>query len=232
MSLLPKQTSKPKVDFEKYTTLIYGAPKVGKSTLASQFEKPLFLATEAGLNALETYNVEIDSWDKFLQVCAELTAGKHDFKTIVIDTIDNLFTMCSNYICEKNKIQHESELDDGKGWKLVKDEFTRVMIKLSLQPFGLVIISHAVAEDIKTRTGTISRWQPTMPKQAREKIMPMCDFIFFAIIENTAEGQQRVILTKPTENWDAGDRTGKLPERIPMNYASIKTEFDKALGGK
>lgn len=109
MSLLPTKASKPKISFEEYTTLIYGAPKTGKSTLASQFEKPLFLATEAGLNALETYNTEIDSWEKFLEVCAEIVEGKHGFKTIVIDTVDNLFNMCSAFICKRNKIQHESE---------------------------------------------------------------------------------------------------------------------------
>jgi len=33
--------------------LIYGDPKVGKSTLASEFPKPLFLATEPGLSGLD-----------------------------------------------------------------------------------------------------------------------------------------------------------------------------------
>lgn len=232
MSLLPITPTKPKNDFEMYTTLIYGAPKTGKSTLASQFEKPLFLATEAGLNALETYNVEIDSWDKFLEACGEVAAGKHGFKTIIIDTVDNLFNMCSAYICKKNNIQHESELDWGKGWKLVKEEFGRAIVKLSLQPYGLVLISHAEPEEIKTRTGTITKWRPTMPKQAKEKILPMCDFIFYCAIENTAEGQQRFIRTKPSENWDAGDRTGKMSPTLTMSYQAIKEDFLKAIGGK
>ena len=50
MSLLPTVKSKPKTEWENFTTLIYGAPKTGKSTLASQFDHPIFLATEAGLN--------------------------------------------------------------------------------------------------------------------------------------------------------------------------------------
>lgn len=232
MSILPTTTTKPKGDFEMYTTLIYGAPKTGKSTLASQFEKPLFLATEAGLNALETYNVDIDSWEKFSEACAEIAAGKHGFKTIVIDTIDNLFNMCSAFVCKKNNIQHESELDWGKGWKMVKEEFARAIIKLSLQPYGLVMISHAEPEEIKTRTGTITKWRPTMPKQAKEKILPMCDFVFYCAIEIGAEGEQRFIRTKPSENWDAGDRTGKMAPTLAMSYQAIQTEFKKATGGK
>lgn len=233
MSLLPTVKSKPKTEWENFTTLIYGAPKTGKSTLASQFDHPIFLATEAGLNSLETFNVAIDSWDKFLEVCGEIAQGKHEFKTVVVDTVDNLFSMCSAYICKKNNIQHESELDWGKGWRLVKEEFARAITKLSLLPYGLLLISHAEPEEIKTRTGTITKWRPTMPRQAKEKVLPMCDFIFFCTIETGSEGERRFVCTKPSENWDGGDRTGKLPPKINMSYADIKKEFDKAIkGGK
>lgn len=232
MSLLPTQKSSPQHDFEKYTTLIYGAPKTGKSTLASQFDQALFLATEAGLNALETYNVPITSWEEFLTACGEIAAGKHEFKTIVIDTVDNLFKFCSAFICQKNKIQHESELDWGKGWKLVKDEFARAIIKLTSLPYGVVLISHAEALEIKTRTGSITKWVPTMPKQAREITLPICDFIFYVTIENGADGPQRIIRTKPSENWEGGDRTGAMPETLEMSYAAIKEAFGQAMGGK
>lgn len=229
--LLPTKTTKPQHNFEMFTTLIYGAPKTGKSTLASQFEKPLFLATEAGLNSLETYNIAIDSWEIFLDACAEIAKGKHDFKTVVIDTVDNLFNYCSAHVCKRNNIQHESELDWGKGWKLVKDEFRRAVTKLSLLPYGLVFISHAEAVEIKTRTGSITKFIPSMAKQPREIIMPMCDFIFYCDIQNTTEGEKRFLHTKPSENWEAGDRTGKMPEQIDMNYSAIKTAFDKAIKG-
>lgn len=231
MSLLPSKKSEVKRDLGAFTTLIYGAPKTGKSTLASQFDCPIFLATEAGLNSLETYNVVIDSWEKFLEVCGEIAQGKHGFKTVVVDTVDNLFSMCSAYICKKNNIQHESELDWGKGWKLVKEEFARAVTKLSLLPYGLVLVSHAEPEEIKTRTGAVTRWRPTMPRQARDKVLPMCDFIFFCAIESGSEGERRFICTKPSENWDGGDRTGKLPPKVDMSFAAIKAAFDKAIKG-
>jgi len=231
MALLPKETTKPKIGFNEYTTLIYGAPKAGKSTLASQFDSPLFIATEAGLNALETYNMPVDGWETFIMACAEVAKGDHQYKTIVIDTVDNLFKHCSNYICKKQNIQHESELDWGKGWKLVKDEFFRAITKLSLLKYGLVLISHAETTEIKTRTGTITKWVPTMSKQAKEVILPMCDFIFFATTEPTTEGLKRMLKTKPSENWEAGDRTGKFPAEIEMSYKAIEENFKKSING-
>lgn len=229
--ILPTKPTKPKQNFEAFTTLIYGAPKTGKSTLASQFENPLFLATEAGLNSLETYSVMVDSWQVFLEACKEISEGKHNFKTIIIDTVDNLFDICSAYICRKNKIQYEGDLEWGKGFKLTKDEFKRAINKLSLLPYGLVFISHSELVDIKTRTEMLSRYEPSVSKRIREDLLAMCDFIFYCDVEYTEDGEQRILHTKPSKEWVAGDRTGIFPEEIPMNYKAIRENFSKATNG-
>ncbi len=129
--ILPKEKSKPKKRLEDYSILLYGQPKIGKSTFCSQFDEPLFLATEAGLNALEVYQVAIPTWEKFLEACAAIAKGDHQFKTIVIDTVDNLWKSCSEYVRKRHNIHHESDLEWGKGWELVKDEFSRALTKLS-----------------------------------------------------------------------------------------------------
>lgn len=49
MNLEPHKISR---DLSGYITYIYGAPKIGKTTLGSQMPKPLILAFERGYNAL------------------------------------------------------------------------------------------------------------------------------------------------------------------------------------
>jgi len=222
---LPTSKTLPKSQLEEQTILIYGAPKIGKSTLASQFDYPLFLATEAGLNSLEVYQVPIPTWDEFLTTCKEIAAGKHDFKTIIVDTVDMLFKACSEYVRKKNGIQHESDLEWGKGWTLVKDEFQRALVKLSLLPYGLVMISHADTVEIKTRTARINKSVPTLQKSAREIVLGMSDIILFVDSVVTDEGEIRIMRTKPSENWEAGDRTGKLPPELPLNYKAFHEAF-------
>lgn len=226
---LPKKATKKVTDLSAYSILLYGAPKVGKSTLASQFPGALFLATEAGLNALEVYQLPIDSWDAFLLASKEIASGHHEFKTIVIDTVGNLFKFCSDYICKKNGIKHESDLEWGKGYSLVRDEFLRVITKLTLLPYGVVFIAHADTMEIKTRTGTISKAVPQLNKGARDILVPIVDCLWFCDIEQTLEGYERIIHTKPTENWDAGDRTGKMPEEVPMRYETLIKAFEEAI---
>lgn len=233
--MLPKEKTPTKKTIEEMTTLIYGAPKIGKSTLASQFDSPLFLATEAGLNSLEVYQLPCPDWKTFTDACAEIAAGKHNFKTVVIDTIDNAHKFCSEFIRAKHGMQHESDLEWGKGWNFVSEEFRRVLTKLSLLPYGLVMVSHADNVELKTRTAILNKAIPTLRKSAREIVLDMSDFILYCESIVTEDGDKRIMRTKPSENWEAGDRGGYLPPALPLEYEAFIKAFNEGVkkkGGK
>ena len=130
--MLPTKTTPQKQNLADLTVLVYGRSKIGKSTWCSHSDGALFLATEPGLNALDVYQVPIRSWDELLASCGEIAEGKHPFKTVIIDTVDNAYRMCSDYICTKFKIEHESDLGYGKGWALINNEFHRVLTKMGM----------------------------------------------------------------------------------------------------
>ena len=222
---LPAKKTPPRATLEEQTILLYGAPKIGKSTLASQFDSPLFLAAEAGLNNLEVYQVAIPTWETFLEACKDIAGGKHEFKTVVIDTVDNLFKACREYVQKKNGFAHEADLGFGKGYDLVKSEFSRALVKLSLLPYGLVMISHAEYIEIKTRTVTITKAVPTLPKSARAVVLGMCDIILYCESTVTDDGEVRQMCTRPSENHEAGNRVGRLPATLPLSFDSLKEAF-------
>jgi len=226
LALLPTEKRKPKQRLEDFSILLYGQPKIGKSTFCSQMDNPLFLATEPGLNALEVYEVQIPDWKTFLQVCAEIAQGGHPFKTIVIDTVDNLWKACAEHFREKLDIVHESDLPYGKAYMLIRDEFLRVLRKMSLLPYGLILTSHVEVEEIKTRTQTINKAVPSIPKSGRTTVLGWVDMILYATMETTEDGEEiRVIRTKPSENWEAGDRTKRLPATVPLDFEEFKRAF-------
>ena len=230
MGLIPTVKSKPKERFEENLTLIYGAPKVGKSTFCSGLDNPLFLDTESGLNNLEVYKIGIDSWETFKEAYKELKAqqGKLPFNTLVIDTIDNLWQMCSDYICKANKVVHESELEWGKGYAMIKREFNMALAAYRQLGMGVIYTSHAEAREITTRVGKYNRYEPTMAKKCAEAILPSVDFILYAESQESKDGtENRVIHTKPSKYWNAGDRTGKLPEEIPLDAKAFMEAFTK-----
>lgn len=229
--MLPDTKTTIKTNIHDLTTLIYGPSKIGKSTWCSNAEKALFLATEPGLNALEVYSTSITCWNDLLNACSEISKGKHDFKTIIIDTIDNAYRMCADHICSKFNVEHESDLTYGKGYALINNEFHRVINKLAFMPYGLILVSHSIEKDIETRTGKHTRIVPTLPEKARKIVTGLVDLILFCDLEIEADKEgnsiyKRVIRTKPSPNYDAGDRTGVLPETIPLDFENFTKIFD------
>lgn len=228
--MLPTTKTPPRTLLSDLTVLAWGQQKIGKSSFCSHADGALFLATEAGLNSLDVFQTPISNWDEFLQACAEIAEGKHPFKTIVVDTVDNAYRFCTQYICAKHKIEHESDLGYGKGWALINSEFYRVLNKLALLPYGLFMISHAQEKEIESRTGKYTKMTPTLPDKARKIVLGMVDMILYCdldVVKNT-DGtftQRRVIRTKPSLYYEAGDRTGRLPEVFDLDYGKYVEVF-------
>ena len=179
---------------------------------------------------LEVFQSPITCWEDLLQACAEIAEGKHDFKTIVIDTVDNAYKMCADYVCKKFKIEHESDLGYGKGYALINNEFQRVLNKLAFLPYGLILISHSQEKEIETRTGKHTRIVATLPDKARKMVTGLVDMILYCDLEmkpgeDGKPAWQRVMRTKPSPNYDAGDRTGRLPEALPLDFPTFIKVF-------
>ena len=234
MTLLPKQKTKRRTSLSEQTVLLYGMPKVGKSSLCAQIPNAVFMATEPGLNHLDVYQAPITDWETFLAVAAEIAEGRHNFKAIIIDTVDNCYKFCHEHVCAKHGIKHPSDLPYGKGHALVNNEFQRVMTKLAALPYGLFLISHAVEREIESRTGKYHKTMPTLPEGARKILLGMIDLALFADLETVTDKDgaascRRVLRTKPDKHFEAGDRTGKLPDPLPLNFKAFKDAFEKAV---
>ena len=232
MELTKIEKSQKVIDISKQVILVYGRAKIGKSTFCSQFDKPLFLATEPGLNNLEVYKININNWEIFLDACKSIAEGKHDFKTIVIDTIDNLVTYCSAYICSQHNVNHPADLPHGKGWHFVTSELTRVISKLSMLGYGLIMTSHCDMDEVETKTKKYNRWTISISGKNRGLFLNLADIILFIDSEMDKDGnEKRLIRTKPSMYWEAGDRLARLPETVPLSYQEFSKYFKIEKGG-
>jgi hypothetical protein len=229
--MLPTQKTPPRTLLTSLTALLYGATKLGKSTFCAQAAGVLFLATEPGLNHLDVFQVPIRSWEDLLVAGRELADGKHPFKTVVIDTIDNAYRFCVEHHLKKLGVEHESDVPFGKAYALIQGEFHRVLTRFAQLPYGLFLISHAQEKEVETRTGTLTRIVPSLPDKARQTVLGLVDLVLFADFDvTTAEGKRtsrRVLRTKPTAQHDAGDRTGRLPEVIEMEFRTFAAAFER-----
>ena len=231
---LPTEKSTPSKKLSDYTMLIYGEPKVGKTTFASEFPNALFLLTTPAPEALPIYKIPILSWRDFIDALLELRKGDHDFDTVVVDTTDVLFDYCREHVTKKLGIDHPSDLDFGKGWEALRNEFQKNLARLCSLPTGTLFISHSDLKEIETHVGTRSKYVPTLTGQARKVVNKLTSFIlYFRIAHTEDEGEVREVRTRPGTLWEAGIRTEKnaqLPDPLPMNYDLFVEAFKDSFG--
>ena len=83
--------------------LIYGVSGVGKTTLAASAPSPVFILTEDGLGALDVPHFSLaTSFDDILQAQGALYTEPHEFKTVVVDSLDWLEPLVWKHVCERN----------------------------------------------------------------------------------------------------------------------------------
>ena len=69
--------------------LIYGTEGIGKSTTASQAPKPIFIATEDGLDQIDCDSFPLARrFDEVMSALSALYTEKHDYQSVVIDSLD------------------------------------------------------------------------------------------------------------------------------------------------
>lgn len=131
--------------------MIVGKSKSGKSTIAAQAPRPIFLMTENGGEALTGFTpVPISSWADFKMAVTQLCSpqGRQNFDTVVIDTYTNLILLLDKYVgskmsTEKTTLDFGSDAEYGKGAKAMRNELGIQLQKLANQGYLLLNIVHA-----------------------------------------------------------------------------------------
>lgn len=225
---LPTEKTSPTLKFETAKTLLYGHGGIGKTTTAVALnpDHALLLATEPGYGGLEAFVQPVTNWREFREAGTELAKGQHPFELLIVDTVDELFRMCQDHVVSENRIKHPSDLEWGKGWQLLGDEFRLRVAKLCALGYGVVFISHAKDEEIKQRVGTITKTVPSLSGSAAKWLLGFVDYVLFATSEVTETGEQRILHTAPSENWMGKARIA-LPDPLPLDASALTDAMAK-----
>ena len=229
---------------EDYTWLLHGPPKIGKSTLCALLKDPttkkapFFFRFEEGTKGLTTYGCSPVGWEAYKNYLRNLWKMRRKMKNdfpfnyFIMDTVDLQFKQCHAYISKKHKITHASDMEWGKGWEFLVDEFARVSAFVQKFNVGVILISHSKEAEIKTRTMSVTKMQPTLTGTCRRVILPAVDIIGYCsydTLEDISDAEKfkarRIIRFDPSEEWEAGDRSGYLPAKVRLNPLSILKHF-------
>ncbi len=228
---LPTTKSAITSKFTDQVTLLYGPPKVGKSTFCSTIagegkdDQVLFAATERGHNHLSVRKVDINSWQDLSKLYGLLKdTSKHNYKYLVIDTGDALAKLLDKHVCNEAGVKQLTDVGYGKLHKVLRDKYTDAIEKFRALGLGVCVISHTKVFETEENGRQFQMLSNSLPYKLDKEIADACDLIFYQHVNQKGE---RVLKTKPAYNVQAKDRSGKLPDVMPCSFAEVKKCLSK-----
>ena len=243
LEMVLPSTNRRTIEKNSYKKIwIYGLPFSGKNYLANQFETPLMLNTDGNFKQVDAPVVRIIdevtqegritkrkyAWEVFQDTVAELEKGS-DFKTIIVDLLEDVYDACRIKVCVDNGWDHESD-DSFKAYDIVRSEFLRTLKRLINLDYNIVLISHEdTSRDITKKTGDkITAIKPNLQEKLALKVAGMVDLCFRIVNDNG----NRTISFKSNEVEFGGGRLNIKAKEIPAKYEELMKVYNENNKGK
>lgn len=165
---------------------IYGPPGIGKSTFAAGAPNPIFIQTEDGLAGIDVPHFPLaKKYEDVSQALKTLATEKHDFKTVVIDSIDWLENLLFNHIAQKSKKESIEDFGYGKGYVVASEEFQILLDALNYlreeKKLAIILIAHSQIKHFDDpRTESYDRFELKLHKRINSLLVEWSDVIAFA----------------------------------------------------
>lgn len=229
--LTPHKVSR---DLTGYITYIYGPPKCGKTTLASQMPKPLLLAFERGYNAIPGIIAQdITSWSELKQVVRQLKKeeNKERFTTVCVDTVDLASILCDKYTCNQNGVDKINDIPYGGGWTLLKKEFEGVFREITQLGYAVYFIAHSKEGTFKREDGTeYNLIRPSVSNTYNNIIENMADLIgYMHPVTEDGETTVKITFRSQDSSIQCGGRFKYIADEIDSNYDSLVKALNDAI---
>ncbi len=222
---------------------IYGAPFSGKTTLADKSDTPLNLNSDGNVKYVTMPRLPIKdevttvgritkrkyAWEVFTEAIDELEKGS-EFKTIVVDLLEDEYDYCRVYMCDKNGWEHESD-DSFKAYDIVRSEFLRTIKRLLNLPYNIVLISHEdTSRDIMTKDKKITAITPNLQEKLRNKVAGMVDLVCRVVVES--DGTRKLTFKSNEVVFGGGRLQGVKTTECPLSWDALMGVYKEALNAQ
>ena len=218
-----KKSKRKIVSTNPSVLLLYGAPKVGKTTMLSQLDDCLIVDTEKGSRMLEGYISEVNTRDELIDTLIELKESKDvKYKYVALDTIDKITEWAEKRVCEEEDVRAIGDLAFGKGYGMVREKVVQTIEAFKNVTEHLIIIGHRkVAYAVTDGSTIVIPESLDLTGKLKNVIMSGADAIGY-VYRNEDE---LMVSFKANEAIEAGSRCSHLKgKEMKFEWKNINKE--------
>lgn len=153
---LPALTQDPK------NLIIYGLPKVGKTTLLSQLDNCLIVDFEDGTDYVDALKVKVTNSKELTELCKAIKAAGNPYKFIALDTVTSLEEFAKPIALKMYKATPAGSAYEGDiltapmgiGYAYVKDAVLKIINMVSSVTDNLILVGHVKDKSIVSAQGS------------------------------------------------------------------------------
>jgi hypothetical protein len=174
----------------------------------------VFLNIDKGLASVQRkiFSIEINSWLDLVQAVEFLETGKHPFKSIVLDSLNELQKLSmTNVVSTYRDVRRSYNTLPGIGdyGKMMADVDATVRWLRSL-PYNKLFIAQVAERKFDT--------DPVQPqltgKVTARDFCRMMDIVGYLDKKDSSEGAKTRVMTFDAVNYVCKDRSGRLPQQV------------------
>lgn len=220
---------------------IYGVPFSGKTTFLDNAPDPLNLNTDGNTKYVTMQRIRIRdevtvegrqtkkkfAWEIFKEAIEELEKKQDDFKTIIVDLVEDTREMCRLYMYDKYGWEHETDGGYGKGWDVIKTEYLSTMRRLLNIDRNVFLVSHEdTSKDLTKASGDkVTRIAPNIQEGIANKLAGMVDFVARVVIN---KDDSRSLSFKTDNVIFGGGRLHIDVDSIPLDWDKLVEVYEEA----
>ena len=219
-----KKVKRKAISANPSTLLLYGAPKVGKTTMLSKLDDCLIIDTEKGSRMIEGYIQEVNDRDELIETLIAIKDSKDvKYKYIAIDTIDKVAEWAERRVCQEESVASIADLAFGKGYGLVREKVAKTISHFKEVAEHLIIIGHRkVAYAVTEGNPIVIPESLDLTGKLKNVIMAGCDAIGY-VYRN--EKEELMVSFKANDSIEAGSRCPHLKgQEVEFKWNNIYKE--------
>jgi hypothetical protein len=225
------------------SVVCFGPEGVGKSSFGAGAPRPIFVGAEDGTAQLDVERMPApESWDDILDAVRVLTTEPHEYKTIVLDTLDWIEPLIWAHICARDGEANIEAYGFGKGFQVALDEWRRLIVALEglmrTKGMNVVLLAHSWIKTFKNPAGEdFDRYELKIHGKAAGLVKEWAEAVLFANWETFAKKDEktkkvkgvstgaRLLYTERKAAYDAKNRYS-LPEELPLSWDDFAAAID------